>query len=187
MAVVAGPFIVVVLLLGVAGAFKLYRPVPTTRALAAIRLPSSALAVRAVGAAELVVAAGALVVGGRIFAALVAGCYLVFAAFVAAALRTRALSSCGCFGVDDTPPTVLHLVMNLCAAGVAGIAAAGGAGWGGMTVPDSSAVVQAVFLFLVAVSAYLAYVALTLLPRVLAQVPSGPSERGAPTTSRSRP
>ena len=56
--------------------------------------------------------------------ALVALSYLLFAAFVVVALRSGApISSCGCFGKADTPPSVVHVVLDLLFAGVATAAA----------------------------------------------------------------
>ena len=52
--------------------------------------------------------------------ALVAVSYALFAVVVAAALRSgKPISSCGCFGKVDTPPSALHVVLNVVAAGVA--------------------------------------------------------------------
>ena len=56
----------------------------------------------------------------RCFAALVAVSYLAFAGFVIVALRSGApISSCGCFGKVDTPPSVVHVVLDVAFAGVA--------------------------------------------------------------------
>ena len=70
--------------------------------------------VRAGGAAEVVIGVGALAVGGPVFAALVALSYLAFAGFVVVALRSGSpISSCGCFGKVDTPPSLVHVVIDL--------------------------------------------------------------------------
>ena len=72
------------------------------------------------GAVEVVIGIGALVVGGPVFAALVALSYLAFAGFVVLALRSGSpISSCGCFGKVDTPPSAVHVVIDLVAVGVA--------------------------------------------------------------------
>ena len=78
--------------------------------------------------------------------------------------RRVPLSSCGCFGADDTPPTVTHLVVDLAAAGVATAVALGGDG--AVSLPDGSVVLQGAFLLLVAIATWLAYTVLTLLPRL---------------------
>ena len=77
------------------------------------------------GAVEVVIGVAALLVGGpccsrRWWRAR----YLAFAGFVVVALRTGApISSCGCFGKVDTPPSVVHVVLDLAFAGVAVAAA----------------------------------------------------------------
>lgn len=166
----AGPFLVSAALLGAGGAAKVARPAATARALGGIGIPASPALVRAGAAAELAVAAGALVDDGRLFALLVAASYLAFAGFVATALRRGVpLSSCGCFGVRDTPPTALHLALNLAAAAVAGAVGLGRAGGGGLaeiTALDGSLLLRGAFVVLTATSAWFAYLALTLLPKV---------------------
>lgn len=78
---------------------------------------------RALGLAEVVVGAGALVVGGRLLAALVAAMYALFAAYVVLAIR-RGAENCGCFGAEeDTPPSGRHVVIDGALAVGAGLAA----------------------------------------------------------------
>ena len=72
-------------LLGASGIAKLIDPEPTTGAMAAARLPSSNLLTRLLGSAELVVAFGALAVGGRLPVAAGALFYLAFGVFTSAA------------------------------------------------------------------------------------------------------
>lgn len=169
MAVLAGPFIASAALLGAAGALKVGRPATTARALRAVGLPGSPILVRVGAALEVAVAGGAVLVGSRPFAAAVALSYLAFAGFVLVALRRRVpLSSCGCFGGQDTPPTYGHVTFDLTAAAVAvavalhphGVGLAGGA-------LDGSLTVRALFVVLTAAAAWFGYVVLTLLPQVL--------------------
>ena len=164
----AGPFIVAAALLAAGGAAKVVRPAPTARALGEMGLPASATLVRLGAAVELAVGAGALAGAGGAFAVLVALSYLGFAVFVAAALRRGVpLSSCGCFGVEDTPPTRTHLALNVAATAVAGAVALGVGGGGGLTeitAMDGSILLRAAFVVLTATSVWFAYVALTLLP-----------------------
>jgi hypothetical protein len=168
----AGPFLVTVALLLAGGALKVVRPAFTARAMREMGLRVSPTVVRAGAMAELAVAAGALVGGGRPLAALVAASYAGFAAFVLAALRRGVpLSSCGCFGADDTPPTIVHLVLNVAAALVAGAVAVGGSGAAGLAEVanlDGSVLLRVAFLASTAVSVWLAYVALAILPKVQA-------------------
>ena len=170
MATLAGPFLVTVALLAAGGASKVIRPTSTARALGEMGLPARPTLVRIGAAAELAVAAGALAGAGRPFAFLVAASYLGFAVFVGAALRRGVpLSSCGCFGVQDTPPTLVHVGINLAAAGVAGAVALGGSGGGGLaelTAMDGSLLLRGAFVVLTATSVWFTYVALTVLPKL---------------------
>jgi len=175
MTTLAGPFIVAAALLGAGGASKVVRPSTTARALREMGLPASPTLVRVGAFAELVVAAGALAGAGRLFALLLAASYLAFAAFVVAALhRGVPLSSCGCFGVTDTPPTPVHVGINLAAAAVAGAVAVGWASAGGLpdiATMEGSLPLRAAFVVLTAASAWFAYVALAELPKLRAARP----------------
>ena len=145
---------VAALLLVAAGLSKTVRPDTTARAL---HVPP--VAVRAGACAEAVIGVMTLLnLGGRITAALVAASYLSFACFVTVALlQDRPLATCGCFGEPDTPPTLVHVVIDVAlAAGCAHAAATG------THVPHGWALAAA------AVPAYMAFVAMTALPRALA-------------------
>jgi uncharacterized membrane protein YphA (DoxX/SURF4 family) len=166
----AGPFLVAVVILGAAGAVKVVRPATTAKALAEMGLGAPPFAVRAGALVELAIAAGALVGGGRPFAALVAASYAGFATFVLAALRRGTpLSTCGCFGTPDTPPTAVHLGLNLAAAAVALAVALTGSGAGGLAEIgdlEGSVLLRVAFLASTATSVWLAFVALTVLPKL---------------------
>jgi hypothetical protein len=168
----ASPFVVAAALLALGGAPKIVRPHPAVRALRSVGLPGPVPLVRLLGVVEVMIAAGAVLSGGPVFAVLVAACYLAFAGFVAFALaRGGVLSSCGCFGTPDTPPTVLHLVLNLAAACVAVGAAL-------TPIPGLPAVLAAQpwgglpLLAATAASVWLAHLALSLLPALSAR-PAG--------------
>lgn len=172
MPLLAGPFLVAVTLLGAGGALKILRPAATARAMREMGLPVSPTVVRAGALIELAIAAGALVGGGRPLAALVAASYAGFAAFVLAALRRGVpLSSCGCFGIGDTPPTAAHLALDVAAAAVAAAVARTGSGAGGLTeiiALEGSLLLRVAFLASTAASVWLAYVVLAVLPRLRA-------------------
>ena len=103
-------------LLVASGISKLKDPAPTVGALRAAKLPSSQLGVRALGVLEIITSLGALAVGG-VFLWATALLYAGFAGFVIAALRGHyPLQSCGCFGRDDTPPTIMHAGFNVVSA-----------------------------------------------------------------------
>lgn len=162
----AGPFAVVCLVLAGAGAAKVVKPGDTARALALFGWPVGFNVVRSGGAVEASVAVAALITAEPILAAAVALSYLAFAVWVAVAMaRGVPLSSCGCFGVPDTPPTVTHVVFDVVAAATA--AAAGivvlpslrdtlaDQPWSGLP-----------FVGLVGLATWMVFVVLTELPRI---------------------
>ena len=172
MIALAGPFAIVAALLALGGASKALQPADTVGALRGLGLPDSGALVRAGGVTELVIGVGALVTGARPFAVLVAVSYAAFAAFVALALRRGApISSCGCFGKADTPPSRTHIFVDVAAALVATAVAIDPVGG----IPDVMAdqpLLGLPFLLLVVVGVYLTFLVLTLLPRTLAALPS---------------
>ena len=179
MEALSGPVLVLTALLALAGAFKLRRPAPTAGALSAMHLPSRPAHVRVLGAVEIVLGGLAFMTGAQAWLALAAAAYLAFAAFVAAALLSGSpLQSCGCFGQRDTPPSVVHLVLNVIAAVVLLVAAVG-------ELPSPADVLAgqpwhaAPFVLLVAISIELSYLVLTALPAALP-----PARRGRPSAAR---
>ena len=168
MRLVAGPFAAFALLLAIAGTAKAFKPLPTTRALRQAGLPSDPRLVRLLGAGEAVLAVVALLVAGPIPATLIALSYASFAAFIGyAKARGIAISSCGCFGKPDTPPTTAHLLVNAGAAAVALIAAAGpGRSPLGQLARSPGAGVPLAMLILL--TAALGYLALAEWPRLAA-------------------
>ena len=152
-------------LLGASGVAKLVDPAPTTGAMGDAGLPSSDLLSRLLGAAEGAAALVGLAVGG---VAVLAGAvlYIGFAVFTFGALRNRTpLASCGCFGRDDTPPTVVHVVFN----GLAALAL--------LVLPllrtdpiDWSMAPFEILLYaaFAAIGGYISYLLLALLPRLMA-------------------
>jgi uncharacterized membrane protein YphA (DoxX/SURF4 family) len=164
----AGPYFVVCGLLAVAGIFKVAQPAPTGGALHALHLPSSRLAVRGLGFVEITIGIAAAFGGGVPLAPLVGACYLAFAGFVVAARREGTpISSCGCFGETETPPSLVHIIVNLTAATIALVAAATDVD-GLATVLSHQPWAGVPFVLLVGVSIYLAYATVTALPVTLA-------------------
>lgn len=122
----SGPLLVAALLLAGAGTAKARRPHDTARALRRAGLPVGAGGgvVRTVAVAEVVIGIAAMFVSGPAPAIAVAASYGAFAVFLALALgRGWSLSSCGCFGEPDTPPTALHLVLDVALAAGAALSA----------------------------------------------------------------
>lgn len=123
------PYLAACALLVVAGAAKAARPADTARALAGLgrrlRLRPVTLAVRVGAGLEAALGAWAAAEPHRLEAGLVALSYFAFAAVVAVArARGGALASCGCFGTPDTPPTRVHLVLDLLLCAASGAVAA---------------------------------------------------------------
>lgn len=162
------------IVLAAGGGAKAARPAATARALRQLGLPVSPLAVCAGGAAEVLVGGAGLVVGGRGPAVLVAASYLVFAIVVVAASRRGSpLTSCGCFGEVDAPPTLAHALLNLAFAGFAATVVLGGRpdavlSGGVQRVAAGQPLVGAVFVVLTITIAYLAYLVMAVLPRTAA-------------------
>jgi len=154
-----GLYLVAAALLVLAGAAKAYRPDDTARALAPL-LPRPLRAlrrarrlVRAGALAEAALGLAALILPRPVTAALVAASYAGFAVVVALARwRGATLATCGCFGRPDTPPTLVHLFLDVTLAGAAAIVAAaaptsgtlfallGRQPWGGLPLVAVSAV-----------------------------------------------
>ena len=174
MSVLAGPFAIACALLAVGGALKAVRPGDTANALAAlgVRAPRTFArgAVRAGGAIEAVIGVAALLTGAAVLVALVALSYLAFAVFVVVALRSGTpLASCGCFGKVDTPPSVVHVVIDLTFAGVAAAAAV----MGEVALPDvlsEQPLAGVPFVLLLGVGCYLVFQAVTALPKSMAAI-----------------
>jgi hypothetical protein len=170
MSAAAGPFMIAAALLLLGGALKAARPSDTAKALRGVGLPASTSLVRVGGVVEVAIGFYAIIDGGVLAAVLVGASYLAFAAFVARALSLDApIATCGCFGKEDTPPSVVHIGINV-AAVAAAIAVIAQPGVGMADVVRAQPLGAAPFLLLVLVGAYATFVALTALPRTLAVV-----------------
>jgi hypothetical protein len=162
------PYAAAAVLLGVAGVPKVRDPGDLVRAVRSVGMPFGRGSVRAVAVAEVVVAVAALAVPSRVTAVLLAAMYAVFTAFVVTALRRGGvLSSCGCFGRADTPPTRAHAVVTG-AASVVGLLVAldppGAGAWSALA--DSGAWAVVGLLALVALVGFLAWQVMAVLPTV---------------------
>jgi hypothetical protein len=168
-----GPYAAIALVLGIGGVMKARDPSSTAGALRALGLPGRPTAVRVAAAAEVAIAAYALLIGGRAAAALVSLSYAAFTLFVALALsRDAMVGSCGCFGKLDTPPSTVHLVVNAAAAVLAGLLAVDGGRRAGALVVElqRQSLGGVPFVALVASCAGLVILAFTLLPQALGLV-----------------
>jgi hypothetical protein len=160
----AAPFLASAALLVVAGVPKVRDPLPLVRAVRTAGLPLGRTSVRVLAALEVLVGVWAVAAPGRLVAGLVAAAYLVFTAFVLWTLRRGGfLTSCGCFGKADTPPTRSHaFVTGAAAVGAALVAADPAAGtWLSST---TSAGDVAGTLALAGLLGFLAWQVLAVLP-----------------------
>jgi hypothetical protein len=168
--VLTGPFTIAAVVLALGGALKALEPADTAHALRALGIPGGRLAVRFGGAAETVLATAALVTAAPVLLGLVAASYVAFAVVVVIALRSgRPISSCGCFGRVDTPPSWVHVGVDAAAAGVT--AAAAFASSTAIALPDvlgEQPMLGIPFLLLVAIGVAFVFLALTALPKTLA-------------------
>lgn len=162
MAPAFAPVLVAAVLLLVAGVGKLRRPAPTVGALKSVGVRASSTAVRSLGAAEIALALVSVAIGGPVVTALVGVSYLAFTGFVIVALRRGGtVSSCGCLGRPDTPPTWTHAVVTASLALTALVAA----GFGGVDARRLSWTGTDVTLLAVtALATWLTWLAFAVLP-----------------------
>jgi hypothetical protein len=177
--VLAGPFAIAAALLVLGGALKALNPGDTALALGELGLPHARPLVRVGGVVEVAVGVGALLVGGSAFAVLVAVSYAAFAVFVLVALRAgRPISSCGCFGKVDTPPSTVHMVIDLV---VVVVALAAAVVRDSVALPDVLAdqpLAGVPFVLLVLVGMYAVFLSFAALPKTLAAVRIVRARRG---------
>lgn len=168
-----GPFDIAAALLAFGGAAKALQPVDTANALAAAGMSVHRTLVRVGGLLEAAIGLGALATGSRSLAVLVAVSYLAFTIFVLVALaRGTPISSCGCFGKADTPPSRIHVVLNLAAAGAA-LAIVVRPTSGFVDVVAGQPLAGVPYVLLVVTGVVAAMTALTVLPRATASVQAG--------------
>lgn len=169
MNLLAGPAWAALALLVIAGAPKVVKPYDLMRALrlAGLRVPH--VVVRVFGAVEALIGVVGLLTGNRLLLALAALSYLGFAGFVGYALtRKTPLSSCGCFGKADTPPTRLHVVVVATFALLLGVTAVGSGPAGLIPMLGSEPGVALATLGYAALICWFAYLALAVLPTTYA-------------------
>lgn len=156
------PVVAGAVLLLVAGAGKVRRPAATRGALRSVGVRASAGVVRALGAVEIALGLLVVIVGGAVPTAALGIAYLGFTGFLILALRSGgAISSCGCLGRPDTPPTRTHAVVTAVVGVMAVVAAARGGvqphrlAWTGSDVA---------LVGFTALTAWLVYLAFAVLP-----------------------
>lgn len=127
MSALSAAYFAAALLLCAAGIAKVWRPGPSRRAADDQGLIVSDSSVRVFGLCEMAVGISVIAAGGSLVASLQALLYLAFVIFVVRGLRRGDLSSCGCFGASDRPPTWTHAVVNTLLALASGWSAIAGA------------------------------------------------------------
>jgi hypothetical protein len=176
----AGPFAIAAAVLALAGVRKLLDPASTQGALREMGLPWRGPVVPLLAVAEILTGCWALVEGSRPSALLLALWYAAFTVFVVVALRRDTpLSSCGCIGRPDTPPTIAHVVVDAVFALVALGVAADPYGPVDQVLTDQPWA-GVPFLLWFGVGVYVVYLVLAVLPITLgaAQAVRSPSSRG---------
>ncbi|MCY4621931.1 MAG: hypothetical protein OXD34_08880 [bacterium] len=155
------------LLLVFAGVAKLAFPRPAADLMGALGFPARVWFARSAGGAELALGVTVLVIGGPGPALAAAGIYSLFALVSLLALR-RGLSSCGCFGQVDSPPSRIHVIGNVFFAAVCVLASGASNSprlWVGTAADQPVGLVALVLA--VCVLAGLVFVSLTAVPEWL--------------------
>jgi hypothetical protein len=158
--IAAGPFAAACLLLAFAGVAKLRRPAGTESAAAALGLPASPVAVRALGAVEVVAAGAGLALGGRA-TLVVAAIYLGLAVAAARLLAGSPGTNCGCLGASDAPVSTGHVIVDGAAVVAALLATLGGSP---LAAAGTGVAVRVAFLAAIVCCAWLAAQLLDALP-----------------------
>lgn len=152
----------------ISGGTKLVDPDPTAGAMSTAGLPASGAVVFALGIWEILAGGVAVAIGGRVGGSLLFVTYGGFALFIGFALRNDLpIQSCGCFGRADTPPSGLHLGINVSAALAGGWLMLRGGGDLISTLHDQP-LAGIPYLAFIAVGVYAIILLLTELPAVLA-------------------
>lgn len=164
---VEGWFFLSAALLLVSGGAKLADPAPTSGALRVAGMVSGRGVVYTLAMAEIATGAASLLGGGAWGGWAMAALYGGFGVFVAFALRRRLpISSCGCFGKADTPPSLVHVFLNLACLG-GGVWAALTSGPSLVSVLGDQPMAGLLYLGFLVAGTYAAYLLLTALPVLL--------------------
>jgi hypothetical protein len=159
------PFFASAALVVASGASKIKRPGPAARALEAARLPATQLAVRALALAEIAIGGWCLASPGRIPAVSLGCLYLAFGAFLARLMSSAGRdATCGCLGALDVPPSLLHVALDLVAAGTSFAVAAAGPPRGVLAEAGDLPFRGVPLLAGIILIAYLAYLVAAYLP-----------------------
>ena len=159
------PLLVASALLVVAGAPKVLDPTNTLGALRSVGVRVPRVTVRLLGAVETALGIAAAVTGAAQLAVAVALSYAGFSCFLVVALRRGgAVSSCGCVGHADTPPTRSHLAVTSGLAVMSLLAAITGAD--GLSTMSWTATTLTALAF-AGLGSWLVYLVFTALPHLV--------------------
>lgn len=117
------PFLVAALVVLIAGVAKLLRPDAAASALIRGRLPAGRGVIRGFAAFEIGLGTWAIIRPGQVVAAILCAIFVLFTGL--SALLAQRASSCGCFGADDSPATMVQPLLSA----VFAVAAAGAVAW----------------------------------------------------------
>lgn len=91
---------------------KILSPSSASNAWRVLGLPSKIGFVKLVGLMELISAITAAVLGGASLWPLVGGWYALFTIVIFLLLRIPNSPPCGCFGIQEAPASIIHLLVN---------------------------------------------------------------------------
>jgi hypothetical protein len=112
-----GPYLVAAAALIVGGLAKLRAPLPLAKALTAAGVGGGPQVPRVLGLVEIAIGFACIAHPSPVTAVLLAAMYVLFAAFLGAALLLKLpIESCGCLGDRRAPPNWPHVGLNLAAA-----------------------------------------------------------------------
>ena len=175
----AGPTFVAEVLLVLASLTKIVRPGNTSRALMELKqvwscqrdgldLSKINMAIRFGALLEGAIGLGALVYGSPVVVLLSGVSYLVFGAFVGLAYKqVSVVSTCGCFGEIDSPPTISHLILNIVLGGFCLAYALSGGSYGIGRILTGQPYYALPFVVVMVVGVYAAYLLIAVLPKLV--------------------
>jgi hypothetical protein len=164
-AALAPPFILAALVLCAAGALKLRSPAGAAGALRALGLPGRPWLVRGLALGELALGIACAAYPTRALAAVLALLYALFGAVAAVLMRRRV--ACGCFGDNDLPVSLAHVIASELL-GTLALAAVAAPPHGLAWVLARPATQAAALLIGIAGAVYATVLAYTVVPRAWA-------------------
>lgn len=112
-AIFVAPTLIAAGLVVAAGAVKIRRPRALSLVLTSARLPAGVGLVRTLGGIEIVVGVSVLLAAPEAAVLALAGLYVGFSVFlVGVRIAGLPVTSCGCLGETESPPSTLHAVLT---------------------------------------------------------------------------